>query len=280
MASFTVGCVPFVNARPLVAWFDALGAGSPVEVVYDVPSRLPKMLDDGKADAVLASSYDALRTPGRRIADGVCIGSFGRAESVKLLSKVPFNDITSLALDSSSLTSNYLAQVVLSEVYGTTPDTAVEEPVLDAMLRDRDAAVLIGDIGMAADGEGLHVLDLGEAWTKMTGLPFVWAVWIGNDRLTIDLATLLAQAERWSNDHIQEVIDDAAASAGWDRNTCARYLTRTMLYPMGERELDGLRAFREALLRCGFVEAAHFPTVQPLNGAGSDVPKGEEAHQL
>ena len=68
---------PLKNARPLVAWFDALGAGSPVEVVYDVPSRLPQMLDDGEADAVLASCYDALRTPGRSTAQGVCIRRFG-----------------------------------------------------------------------------------------------------------------------------------------------------------------------------------------------------------
>ena len=51
MAQFRVGCVPFVNARPLVAAFDA--PNDWVEVVYDVPSKLPALLDSGEVDAIL-----------------------------------------------------------------------------------------------------------------------------------------------------------------------------------------------------------------------------------
>ena len=280
MAKFTIGCVPFVNARPLVAWFDSLGLESPVRVVYEIPSLLPQMLDEGRADAVLASSFDALVTPGRRIAEGVCIGSYGKAESVKLFSKVPFSEIGSLALDQSSMTSNHLAQIVLIETYGAQPSVEVAKPNLDAMLESHDAAVLIGDIGMTTKGDGRHVLDLGEAWTAMTGLPFVWAAWIGGEGLTSELATLLHEAERWSNEHIQDVIDQATEASGWDRNACARYLTRTMLYPMGEREIAGLRAFKDALLRCGLVDSTVFPTVQPLDRAGGDVPQREKASKL
>ena len=69
MSKFAVGSVPFVNARPLVAWFESLGSNSPVNVVYDVPSNLPLLLDSGDVQAVLVSSYDALSTPNRTIAE-------------------------------------------------------------------------------------------------------------------------------------------------------------------------------------------------------------------
>jgi predicted solute-binding protein len=39
--------------------------------------------------------------------------------------------------------------------------------------------VIIGDKGFEADGTGLIDIDLGNAWTDMTGLPFVWAMWLG-----------------------------------------------------------------------------------------------------
>ena len=42
-------------------------------------------------------------------------------------------------------------------------------------------ALLIGDPAFEADHEalGLRKVDLGEEWTAMTGLPFVYAAWTG-----------------------------------------------------------------------------------------------------
>jgi predicted solute-binding protein len=65
--SYVVGCVPYVNAKPLVTFFERLGDQSPVRVLYDVPSRLPALLDSGAAQAALVSSFEALRTPGRTL---------------------------------------------------------------------------------------------------------------------------------------------------------------------------------------------------------------------
>ena len=47
------------------------------------------------------------------------------------------------------------------------------------MLAQADAALVIGDpaLFMDADGRGLNKIDLGAAWTAMTGLPFVYAFW-------------------------------------------------------------------------------------------------------
>ena len=55
-------------------------------------------------------------------------------------------------------------------------------PDLGAMLREADAAVVIGDVALRAtlfDARrlGLSVLDLGEAWRELTGLPMVFALW-------------------------------------------------------------------------------------------------------
>ena len=131
----TIGSVPFLNAKPLIKAFQHLGDESPVAVLCEVPSKLPAMLDEGRASAVMASSFDALRTPGRRVAAGVSISSRGPAESVRLFSKVEPARIQTLALDSSSLTSNNLARVVLAERYGAKPAAVILPPDRDAMLR-------------------------------------------------------------------------------------------------------------------------------------------------
>ncbi|HSI72823.1 MAG TPA: menaquinone biosynthesis protein [Fimbriimonas sp.] len=294
--SFTVGCVPYANAIPLVAWFEELGEESPVKVVYDIPSKLPALLDSGKADAVLVSSIDALLVPDRRMAEGVCIGSHGPVKSVRLFSKVAPGRIQSLALDQNSMTSNRLAQIILKERFGVSPATEAEPPNQQTMLEKHNACVLIGDIGMTAPSDGLYVLDLGEEWMKLTGQPFVWAAWIGNDRLTPELAAWLNTSSgnyyagrdihrrtlgarlcnalmwRWyrevnecSVEYIEnkqaELISLAMQKVDWSQKTLRDYFFEIMVYDMDESVLDGYRTFQRLLLANGFSDCKHFPTL-------------------
>lgn len=272
MTRYTVGCVPYVNAIPLVEMFEEMGAASPVRVVYDVPSRLPALLESGEAHAILVSSVDALRTPGRKMAAGVCIGSRDAVKSVRLFSKVPFAEIRTLALDKSSMTSNRLIQILLSERYGVKPTTVELTPDLNAMLEEADACLLIGDIGMMSDGSGLHVLDLGTEWTALTGKPFVWAAWIGEDGVTPDLAWWLNRAAAcagsqqnaepeyiWRNR--RAMVARAMAKANWPEETARDYFENVMAYRMDDTMLEGLREYQARLLANGFEDAKHFPEI-------------------
>lgn len=265
MACYTVGCVPYINAIPLVDAFEQAGADSAVKVVYDVPSKLPGLLDSGQADAILVSSVDALRTPGRRMAAGVCIGSRGAVKSVRLFSKVPFAQIQTLALDASSMTSNRLAQIVLAERSGVRPEVVSLQPDLSGMLSVCDACVLIGDLGMSASEDGLFVADLGREWFSLTGLPFVWAAWIGDEGLIPELADELVFA-------LEEARGlDALVAQARGRTTCSDevvsdYFAHVMEYRMGEDMLAGLREFQRRLLANGFEDCTHFPEL--VRGTG------------
>ncbi len=253
-----VGCVPYINARPLVRQFADTGE---VQVIYDVPSKLPALLDSGEAEAVLASAFDAISTPGRAIANGVSVGSQGAIESVRLFSKVPFSEISSLALDASSLTSNALARGILSEVYRATPTITSALPDLVEMLTHSDAAVLIGDKGMAADGTGLQVLDLGQAWTDLTSLPFVWAVWIGKENLSPDLVGLLNAAARWGENHSQLIAKESADETGIAEDACLHYLADVMDHRLTDDHLRGLKTYRDLLLKHGLLNVELFPRI-------------------
>ncbi len=258
--AYTVACVPFMNAWPLVAWFEHLGDESPVRVHYDLPSRLPEMLESGQADAILVSSIDALTTPGREVASGVCIGTRGAAESVRLFSIVPYESIRTLALDESSMTSNALAQIVLAEKFGVRPECSHCTPDLDRMLSEHDAALLIGDKGLSADGTGLHILDLGQAWAEISGLPFVWALWTGRS-IAPELSALFTEALTWAESNFESVVEEASERGGCDLQTCRRYLTETMNYRLEDIDLAGLRTFGEMLRRHKIATLIHFPEI-------------------
>ena len=285
MSQFRVASVPYVNAYPLVRdlLFDA-----GIEVVFAVPSQLPRMLESGDVAAILVSSVDALRVPGRKMAWTSCVGSYGPVESVRLFSKVPIDQIKTLALDSASMTSSTLVQIILHDQYGIRPICESYAPDQHRMLAACDACVLIGDIGMMAPSDDLHVIDLGDAWTKMTRLPFVWAAWIGGEELTPELCAYLsapiafrtslpgpstetframqgmaASPVFWSDeDHSaerEEIYREVETKWGWPRDLTAHYLSQVMHYELSDLMLSGFKEFQRRLLGNGFSECIHFP---------------------
>lgn len=257
--STRIGCVPFVNAKPLIAQFEDPSRG--IEVALAPPSQLPAMLNRGEAAAVLASSFDALRSPNRRVAAGVAIASKGPVDSVRVFSKVPFEHAQTLALDSSSLTSNALAHILLHELYGVCPMATTHAPDLDAMLGRCDAAVLIGDRGMTASSEGLHVLDLGAGWAELTGLPFVWALWIGSEQLDSDLAGKLLNARLWGEAHVEQVAREAGKEPGWTERMALRYLRDTMYFDFDAQGAEALVLFGQMMVEHGLIDTLHAPEV-------------------
>lgn len=258
---YRVGCVPYLNAKPLVRMFEDHKGELPVEVVYDVPSRLPELLAKGDVQAIMVSSIEALRQPGKRVADGVSISTQREVQSVRLFSKVPPGEIATVAFDQSSMTSNALARVVLSERYERTVTGEPRAPVLAEMLKEFDACVLIGDNGMRANADGLHVLDLGYEWRRLTRLPFVWALWLGDDGLSPELSMWLNAASMYGLIHIQRIVPIAAAQTGFSVDQCDTYLRKIMDYAFDEPHRHGLREFGEFLKEFDVVKPVHFPAI-------------------
>src|SRR4029079_16505073 len=109
------------------------------------------------------------------------IGSEGPVASVAIFTRVPMARVRSLALDTSSRTSVALARILCARRWACDPALIPHPPDLPSMLAAADAAVLIGDPALFAEPVSpiVEKIDLGAAWTEMTGLPFVWAFWAG-----------------------------------------------------------------------------------------------------
>lgn len=250
--AFRVGSVPYVNALPLTWNLEASG----VDVCYKVPSALPALLDSGECQAVLASSYAALAQPGRTFASACSVSTFGKVQSVRLFSKVPIHEIGSVALDASSLTSVNLTKIILAESYGLNLDKVrfeSYEPNLESMLEFQDACLLIGDIGMVTPANGLYLLDLGQAWAELTQLPFVWALWVGNQDLCPDLVRLLGRAKLQGLLHMTALVEQASRREGWTIESASKYLTEIMDYNLTEKHLEGLWTYRDYLVKHGLI---------------------------
>lgn len=254
-----IGCVPYLNAKPLLYWFNAEEGKGSAEVVLAAPTELAKLLSDDKVDVALASSFYALDKLGLFVADAVGISSQGAVESVRMFSKVPFQQIESLALDVSSLTSNHLAQILLAEKYGCAPTLETMAPDINAMLQSADACLLIGDAGLEANSNGLHVLDLGAAWNQMTGLPFVWALWIGKSNLTSRLADTLRAARDFGVTHVEDVAMQESQRLGIAYQRCLRYLAEVIDFELSETHWAGFSEYARLCKKHGFLVSTELP---------------------
>jgi chorismate dehydratase len=252
----TIGSVPYLNARPLVTWFTDTEAGraTGVTVVEVVPSALAGMLERGEIDAALLSSIALFRQPGLVYAPGIAIAADGPVESVRVFSKGPLARVRTLALDTSSLTSVALLRILLRNL-GVAPDLIPMAPDREAMLAQCDACLLIGDIGYQDPPSAtITITDLGALWKEQTGLPFVYAAWIGEpQRLNATLCAYLTAAKAWGLAHLAELGAAEAERRGQTVERAVHYLVDIMRYDIGPREEAALRLFGQRASALGLL---------------------------
>lgn len=173
-----LGAVNYLNVRPLV---HGLEREPGVRLRFDVPATCAELLAAGRIDLGMIPSIAYLNRPTDVVIPGLCIGSDGPIVSVALFTRRPVAEIASIALDTSSRTSVMLTRILCARWFGIAPAFIPHAPDLPSMLEHADAALLIGDPALFADWRALDAekIDLGAAWTEMTGLPFVWAFWAG-----------------------------------------------------------------------------------------------------
>jgi len=239
-----IGAVSYLNARPLVY---GLERSERFDIRYDIPSECARLLHAHETDVGLIPSIEYLRGPvPYAIVPGPAVTSRGPVASVAIYTRREPNDIRTIAMDTSSRTSVALATVMLKRRFGVTAEAAPMAPDLDAMLARADAALIIGDVALFLDHEaaGARKIDLGEEWTAMTGLPFVYACWTGwAGAVSRQEVTALQRAR---DAGIAQ--SNAVAAAYYPEDTARqaaarRYLRDNIQYVLGSDEIEGLKTF-------------------------------------
>jgi chorismate dehydratase len=248
LAPLRIGGVSYLNAKPLL-W----GLETPeVDLTLDVPARLLDGLREGRFDIALLPVIDYQRMAGLRLLHAGAIGSDGPALTVRIFSRVPAERIESLACDPDSHTSVVLARILLAERYDIRPRL----PALAAGV-DADAVLLIGDKVVCAPPRGFsHELDLGAAWKELTGLPFVFAVWMARPEVAGHevVVTRLNQALQQGLANLPEIVRRYAVPRGWPAELAVQYLTRNMDYRLGPPQMEAIRRFFEMAAKHGLID--------------------------
>lgn len=253
-----LGHIQFLNCVPLYYGLVKSDAILDVDLVKAPPRRLAEMLVAGELDAAPIPAIEY----GRHAEDlvlvpDISISSDGEVQSILLLSKVPAEELSGrvVALSEASRTSQVLARALLDAHWHSTPEYLEMPSDLASMMREADAALLIGDDALRAYHQATDLLkyDLGEEWKAFTGLPMVYAVWAvrrdfaeayPDEVQRLDWA--LNESMRYSREHPEAVAEYAARWEPFPVSFFTSYYD-TLRFRFDERYREGLsRFFAEA----------------------------------
>ena len=249
-----IGAVSYLNTRPLVYRLAELAPQH--ELVFDLPSRLADQLAAGQLDVALIPSIEYFQNSDYQIISDACIACRGPVRSVKLLSRVPIDQIRTLALDEGSRTSVALVRILLQERFGLSP--ALLPFPIDARPEsvEADALLMIGDRAMHPPvGEYVAQWDLGDVWCRWAELPFVFAMWVANRGSGVGsqesgedfggLAVILNKSRDLGVANVEQIARAEHARCGLSYDDCLTYLRDHLHFTLGPRELAGLTLFEK-----------------------------------
>jgi chorismate dehydratase len=259
--SMRISAISYLNTAPLMWDFEHASVGEAFDISYTFPSQCAIELQNGKADIGIIPSAAYAAIPGLSILPGVAIASKRAVRSILLVSRKPLEAIRTVALDSSSISSVALARVLFEKYWGGTREYGSMAPDLDPMLREYDAALLIGDPALKVDRSRYHTWDLAEEWIRFTGKPFVFAFWaVRQDAMRNSSQDLVAIFQE-SRDHglepenLAHITRTWAKKLGQPESDLREYLTRNIFYYLDAECLEGLQLFYRLAQECGAVPA-------------------------
>jgi predicted solute-binding protein len=263
--SLRIGCVKYLNARPLIrAW--------PGDVEFDHPSTLCKRLANRELDVALVSSFEFLRNPIYQIVDDISISSDGPVYSVVVAHRGDISDVDEIELDAASQTAVNLLRCLLAHLRlkprlverntGILPVwPAGGSPAVAEFSSARRARLLIGDQAIRFrqnHANEFEFWDLGDQWKKIVGLPFVYALWlirpeVADAKQVADRLRALRDANLAKLDDLIAEVVAGVADPGHrklDQQFLVRYYREHLRFTFEENEKEGLQSFAKQCAQC------------------------------
>ena len=249
----------FINAQPLLIPLKEKQHQLGVTIVTGSPASLAEQLRVGELDLAMIPSIEYLKDAERyRLLPGIAVASRGPVDTVLLASHLPLAEVQSIALDARSRTSAALLQILFGEVFPWNVFMKTADPDPKAMLKDHDAALIIGDpaFRLRSMFPDLQFYDLSEQWFKQTEKTFVHAVVAVRQEIEMDQEFLVTvqEAKTEGLSRLESIAQTISKQSGIAFETCHNYLSKKIIYDLGKEELIGLQHFRDVCCEKGLLE--------------------------
>lgn len=283
MSKLRISIVQYLNTAPLVWSFTNGPLQGKYDLSFTVPSQCAEDLRAGRADVAIIPAIEYQRIPGLAILPDMAIASKNQVRSLLVVAKKPIEQVKTLALDSSSRSTQALTRILCAEKWRIAPRFTEALPDLPEMLHNTDAALVIGDpalrisLGIEKDSwqgtpgqtvcqaatlgisssELLYVYDAVAEWRGLTGLPAVLAVWaVSRDLATAELAADFMASRDFGLSHLDEISYEAAQDLELPQRALESYLRDNIDFSLDPENRRGLELYFEHAARLGLIAKA------------------------
>jgi len=262
MSRLRISAISYLNTAPLM-WDFEHGEAHDFDISYTLPSACAKSLREGTSDIgiIPAAAYTTISD--LVIIPDVAIAARTAVRSILLVSKLPIDQVRTVALDTSSMTSVALTKILFAKWLGGEREYSAMAPDLDSMLAKCDAALLIGDPALQVDRMRYLTLDLAEEWIARTGKSFVFAFWAIRAQVLAGYnLTSVAEVFQRSRDHgvmprnLEAIAQDWAPRLNLTIEDVRSYLARNIHYYLDPPCLEGLELFYRYAAELGILPTA------------------------
>ena len=282
MKRLRVSIVEYLNAAPLVWSFTDGPLADKYDLSFTVPSQCAEDLRRGDADLGIIPTIEYQRMDGMVALPGMAIASKHEVRSLLVVAKKPIELAQRIALDTSSRSTIGLVKILAREHWRITPEFVEAAPDPSEMLRESDAALVIGDpalrislkmeavAGKSPSGEQccqgdpdempvpgfetLYVYDVIHQWRELTGKPAVLAMWVGRrDAVTPEVLADFTASKQFGLERVREISEAASIKLDLPPRALERYLTENIHFDLDEENLAGLQLYFEKAAAAGLI---------------------------
>src|SRR5215831_13407559 len=158
VSQLRISIVQYLNTAPLVWGFTNGPLRGKYNLSFTVPSQCAEDLRLGRADVAIIPAIEYQRIRGLAILPDMAIASKNQVRSLLIVAKKPIEQVKTLALDSSSRSTQALTRILCAEKWRIAPQFIEAVPDLPEMLHNSEAALLIGDpalrVSLGIESEG------------------------------------------------------------------------------------------------------------------------------
>jgi chorismate dehydratase len=268
-----LGHIQFINCLPLYYGLVKNDDLLDVDLVKSNPKDLATQLVAGELDiAPIPTIEYARHADDLVLLPDIAISSDGEVQSILLLSTRPASELSgaTVALADTSRTSQVLARILLAKRWAVDATFVEMPPDLPAMLREADAALLIGDDALRAYWDkpaDVIEYDLGTEWTAWTGLPMVYAVWAvrrefakAQPDATKAVTESLSRSLTYCHTHLDDISEYAARWEPFPAEHFRSYFD-ALQFRFGPRYREGLTRYLTEAVAVGQLDDAPSITV-------------------
>jgi predicted solute-binding protein len=265
--SLRISIVQYLNTAPLVRGFTHGPLRGKYQLSFTVPSQCAEALRSGAVDVAIIPAIELQRIDNLVVLPNLSIASKKSVRSLLLVSKKPILEVRRIALDRSSRSTQALLRILCAKRWRITPEFFESDPDLPSMLRQADAALLIGDpalrlalnsesagrrdasgdqlfpfeIAGLPPGSSLFLYDIVEKWRALTSLPAVLAVWAARpDAVTPEVVRDFQDSLAFGMQHLPQISAEASRELNLPAEKISRYLTENIDYTLDGENMRGL----------------------------------------